>query len=303
MPASEPLVSVVVATNRASDYLAEALASVREQTYTNLELIVVDDGSPVPDAISAAVAAVPKAVLLRTAPRGVSAARNAGADAARGQFLAFLDDDDRWHAERVARHVQAHREDASAIASYCGIRTVDASGTRVLAPADQVAVTSRRDVASRRTGILIGNFFVKRAEFEKIGGFDTGIHLAEDLDLILRLSARGRFAFVPGALVDYRAYGANSTGRHRELTASIDDVLRRHRDAARERGEAELVEAFTESIAKNHRFAWWSALRASRAALGRREPVTAASEIWWAARTAPSGLPRAVWRRVRGTRG
>lgn len=300
MIAALPLVSVVIATNRAGPYLAEAMESVRAQTHPNVEVIVVDDGSPDPDLVAATVETIPGAVLVRQPAAGVGVARNTGVARARGEYVAFLDDDDRWHPERLARHVAAHANDADAVASYCGIRTIDASGERELAPADQVAVASRLDIARRRTGILLGNLMVRRDHLAAVGGFHTGIRLAEDLDLVLRLAQRGPFVFVPGALVDYRAYGDNTTARHRELTRSIDHVLRLHEWSAQERGDPELVAALRESIRKNERFAWWSAGRAARAAARERRPAAAVGEIAWALRTAPRGLLDGVTRRVRG---
>lgn len=294
-----PLVSVVVATNRAGPFLAEALASVAAQTHTAVELVVVDDGSPDPEAVASAVASVPGAVLVRQPPSGVGVARNVGAARASGDLLAFLDDDDRWHPERLARHVAVHAERPDAVASYCGMRTVDASGERELAPADQVAISSRLDVARRRTGILLGNLVVRRADLEAAGGFHTAIRLAEDLDLVLRLAQRGPFAFVPGTFVDYRASGQNTTARHRELTRSIDQVLRLHAWSARERGDHALEAALRESLRKNDRFAWWSAGRAARAAARERRPAAALGEIGWALRTAPGGLLDGVARRLR----
>ncbi|NYE18728.1 glycosyltransferase family 2 protein [Microbacterium immunditiarum] len=301
MPARPPLVSVVVATNRAGEHLGEALDSVAAQTHPAVELIVVDDGSADPDAVAAIVSRASNARLLRQPPTGVSAARNRGAGEARGELLTFLDDDDRWHPERLARHAAVHVDDPDAVASYCGIQTIDATGERVLAPADQVAVASTADIARRRTGILLGNLVMRRDRFAEVGGFDEGLRLAEDYDLILRLAQLGRFAFVPGALVDYRSYGENSTIRHRELVASIDEIVRRHERAARESGDDELVAALRDSARKNDRFAWWSAGRAARRALGERHPLRAVSEVWWALRTAPLGLVDGVARRVRGS--
>lgn len=297
---SGPLVSVVIATNRAGGFLSEALDSVRSQTYANVEVIVVDDGSPDPGAVARIVEAHPQARLVRQDASGVSIARNVGVAGSSGELVAFIDDDDRWHPERLARHVAAHAAQPGAVASYCGIQTIDVRGERVLAPADQIAIDGPADVARRRTGILLGNTVVRRDELTRVGGFHTGIRLAEDLDLVLRLALRGEFIFVPGALVDYRASGANSTARHRELTRSIDNVVRLHAWNAHERGDTEFAAALQESLRKNERFAWWSAVRAARSALRGRRPGEAAGELWWALRTAPRGLVDGALRRARG---
>jgi glycosyltransferase involved in cell wall biosynthesis len=300
--ARPPLVSVVIATNRAGPYLSEALASVSVQTYPSVEVIVVDDGSPEPDLVAAAAAEVPGSVLIRQKASGVSVARNIGTAHARGELLAFLDDDDRWHPDRLAAQTATLLGEPDAVVSYCGMRTIDDRGA-VLVEADQVAITDRTDVARRTTGIILPNLLMRRDAFHAVGGFHSGIRFAEDLDLVLRLAERGPVAFEPRALVDYRAHAHNTTSRHRALTRGIDHVLRLHEWSARERGDRELVAALRDSLRKNERFAWWSAGRAARAALRDRRPARALGELGWALATAPRGLLDGAARRVRRSSG
>ncbi|HEY5224719.1 MAG TPA: glycosyltransferase [Microbacteriaceae bacterium] len=292
-----PLVSVVIATNRGGGFLREAVDSVRTQTYSSVELILVDDGSPQPREIASAAALVPGARVVRQAAAGPSVARNRGARLATGRYLSFLDDDDRWHPQRIAAAVARLEADSAAVLAYCAMRTVDAAG-RVLVEADQRAVADRLEVARRATGILLPNILVRAEAFALVGGFHSRIRFAEDLDLVLRLAESGPFAFEPAVLVDYRAHDANSTRRHRALARGIDEVLRLHRWAADERGDALLVAALDESIRKNDRFAWWSAGRAARVALANGRPGVATAELWWAMRAAPRGLVDGTARRL-----
>jgi glycosyltransferase involved in cell wall biosynthesis len=294
-----PLVSVVVATNRVSPFLAQALQSLTDQTHPRVEVIVVDDGSPDPSAVEAAVAtAAPSARVLHRAPSGVSAARNAGAAAATGELLVFFDDDDLSRRDRFERQAARLMASDATVACYCGMRTIDTDG-RVLVEADQTAVRDRLDVARRRTGILLGNLMMRRADFDAVGGFDTRLSLAEDLDLVLSLSERGDFVFEPEALFDYRLHGGNTTSRHRELAASIDRIVRAHRLRAETAGDAELVRAHSESLRANNRFAWWGAMRHARAELRARRWGTAASDLAWAVRFAPFAPFDAVRQRLR----
>jgi len=299
MDAREPLVSAVIATNRASPFLLEAVDSVREQIYGRIELVVVDDGSDAAAAAAIAEAAArhPRSRVIRQTAAGVAAARNRGAEQSEGDFLAFLDDDDRWHPDRIAAHVAAHRAMPDAVASYCRMQTVDEEG-RVLVEADQAAVRSRAEIAARRTGIIAPNLFVARTAFDDAGGFPVGMRYAEDLELVLRLAARGPFAFAADGLVDYRAHGGNTTRNHRALVVAIDEVLRRNLAQAVAAGDDAVVEGLRESIRKNDRFAWWGAARAARARLADREPVAALGELWWALRTSPRGLGDGLTRRI-----
>jgi Predicted glycosyltransferases len=270
MTETSTLVSVVVATNRARPYLTDAIASVAAQTWPDIELIVVDDGSDDPDEVRRAAGQISESRVVQLMPSGVSAARNLGASLARGEYLVFLDDDDLWAPERVERHVTAMIDRRDAVASYCGMRTVHAETGEVLAPADQTAIGDRLDVARRTTGIILPNLFLRRAAFESAGGFDERLRFAEDFDLALRLAQQGPpFVFVPGALVDYRATSANATRRHHELVQGIDAVLRGRRQEASQRGDHALVAALDESIRKNGRFAWWGRTRREDGAAGK----------------------------------
>lgn len=292
------LVSVIVATNRAGEFLDEAIGSLAAQSETRYELIVVDDGSPDPTVVRRAAAAIDGAVVLRQEPAGPAAARNAGVRRARGRWLAFLDDDDRWHPDRLAAQLARFDADAAAVAGYCGLRTIDARG-EVLVEADQVAVDGEADIARRRTGIILPNLMVRTDVFTDAGGFDPALRLAEDLDLLLRIARRGPVVFEPRPLVDYRTHGDNVTRRFRALVTAIDGVLRRHRAEAQARGDSALVAAFDESLRKNDRYAWWAAGRAARASWTERHPAAAAGHLWWALRTAPAGLLDGLRRRAR----
>ncbi len=221
-----------------------------------------------------------------------------GAASARGRYLAFLDDDDRWHPERLARHIEAHRHVPSAVLSFCGMRSIDESGA-VIAEAAQTRLDSMADVASNAGTVKMPNCVIQRSAFTKAGGFDSTLQFAEDLDLVLRLARLGPFAFVDGAFVDYRAHRDNTVKRHRELVASIDAVLRFHLALAALRAERGWTSGLKSAIRANDRYAWWAALRATRAGRGSGRVAGALSELAWLMRTAPFGLADALTRRLR----
>jgi glycosyltransferase involved in cell wall biosynthesis len=294
-------VSVVVATNRRSPYLAEAVRSAAEQTRPPREIVVVDDGSADPAGIEADVSGIPGVTVLHRAAGGVSAARNAGAREASGDVLAFLDDDDRWHPRRLERQLGDWASAPDAVAAYCGEQTIDAEG-RVLVAGGQRPAADRTVIARREAGVFMPNLLVRRDVFERLGGLDEGIRLAEDLDLVLRLADAGPFVFTPDTLVDYRAHPGNTTRRYRELGRAIDAVVRRHLSAAAARGDRELVAAHRDSLRANKRYAWWAAVRAARENRSRGAAGAAVGDLAWAARFAPLAVPDALVRRLRGVR-
>ncbi|MTH66911.1 glycosyltransferase [Agromyces bracchium] len=292
------LVSVVMATNRVSEYLAEALHSVVTQRHQPVEMIIVVNGLPDAEPVMKAVRMiVPEALVLSVPESNVSTARNLGIAHAKGEYVAFLDDDDRWDRDRLALQTAALEAAPHAVAAYCGMRVIDEAGS-VLLEADQTQV-DRTGIARRTTGIIAPNLLVRRASLDRVGGFHPAFRLAQDLDLVLRLGQLGEFAFVPRGLVDYRAHPGSVTRRHRELVRAIERVLLLHRAAATERGDGELVEALSESLRKNRRFAWWRALRSAKAEVRRGKPGAAAREIAWALRVAPTGLVDGALRHAR----
>ena len=99
-----PLVSVIIPTYNRADLVQEALASVKAQTFRDFEIVVVDDGGT--DGTCEVLSAWRETRVLRhPGRRGVSAARNTGITAARGQWLAFLDSDDLWLPDKLARQI------------------------------------------------------------------------------------------------------------------------------------------------------------------------------------------------------
>ncbi|MBE7699692.1 glycosyltransferase family 2 protein [Oerskovia sp. Sa1BUA8] len=299
---AEPLVSVVVATNRGGPFLAEALASVAAQTYPHVELVVVDDGSPDPAVIRDLVEQAGVGTVLRLDPSGVSVARNTGVRHTRGSLLAFLDDDDRWHPDRVRLTVEALASRPDAVIGYCAMRTVDAAGDQLVA-ADQRPARDARDVVRGRTGIMLPNLVIRRSAFDAVGGFDPVYRQGEDLDLVLAATTLGPFVHVDDVLVDYRYHPGNTTRAYRDLAAGIRVILRERRAQARAadpRGTAGLDAAYRDRLRANDRFAAWSAARAARAELAERRVGAALGHVAWAARFAP--LAPVDWVRERARR-
>lgn len=282
----DALVSVVIATNRGGAFLSEALASVAAQSHPRVEVILVDDGSPDPDALRAIVADFPGVRVLRTEPSGVSAARNHGAAHCSGDILAFLDDDDRWHPDRLQRQVSdlAGRQDA--VAGYCRMRTIDTKGLEIV-PGDQCAVRDVHDVIRGITGIILPNLVISRRTFEEIGGFDPAYRQGEDMDLVLKAARRGHFVFTDEVLVDYRHHEGNTTRSHRDLATGLRTILRTHLLSVREDGRDDLVADYRHRLRANDRFAAWSAARAAKGLLREGRVAAAFGEIAWALSFAP----------------
>jgi glycosyltransferase involved in cell wall biosynthesis len=246
----EPRVSVVVPTIRDGRFLGEALASVSRQTYSSWEVIVVDDGADDAAGVEEAVATVPGATLLRQARSGVSIARNAGALHARGEFVAFLDDDDVWEPGRLEAQVSALDASPAAVACYSSGYTIESDGRKV---SDDWTIPggSRQDMLSGAVDIpRIVTLLVRRDEFFRLGGFNPAFRYGEDNELILRLLQYGEMTFVQEALVGYRRHDSNVTSAPGvEVERAADRLITLQIWGAQAAGDSERERLLRENLA------------------------------------------------------
>lgn len=282
-----PVVSMVMATNRSSPFLEEAVDSMVRQGYPQVEIIIIDDGSPDPQALVDLLSGYPEVRLHRQTPAGISVARNTGVALSQGALIGFFDDDDRYPPDWIERHVANLGSRPEAVLSYGGLRLIDSTGQEFGAVTEAPPSPSARAVRRRDMQLLAGSFVLRRADFEALGGFNPLFGGVEDLDLVLRCLARGAFVPVPGLLRDYRTHSANVTRDHHMIAQGIDRVVRLHRETARAARDAAAVGDYSTSLAVNRRFASWRSGQALRADLQAGLPSAAAAELLWILRFVP----------------
>jgi glycosyltransferase involved in cell wall biosynthesis len=222
-----PTVSVIVVTRDRPQLLADALASVAVQSPAPLELRVGDDGGGGATAVAELVPLLELTVLPLTFGHP-GAARNAVANGARGDVLAFLDDDDLWRPGHLSGLVAAFVEDEVGFAwRDCEVvrETLAADGRRV--PGARRTLARDWDEALMRSDDYLppSGWGVRRALFERLGGFDTGFRFSEDWDFALRAAAVTRVRRVPGVTVEVRLREEGNFSS--EFTAERLDCLRR----------------------------------------------------------------------------
>lgn len=205
---TRPLFSVIIPCYRAAATIGMAMRSVLDQTQANLELIIVDDGSPDASLNIARVVAGddPRVLLLRQSNAGVSAARNAGIAAARGRFLAFLDADDRWVGDALARHAAAFAADEGLGVSFGMVRFYDPTMRHPGRASSPRGALSLVDALGENLTCTASNIVVRRRVVDEVGGFDTTLGHAEDQEFIARILATTawRVGGLPHELVHYR---------------------------------------------------------------------------------------------------
>jgi GT2 family glycosyltransferase len=248
-PASEtPFISVVIPTYNRADLLCESLKSVFRQEETDFEVIVVDDGST--DDLSKVVEDFRDRVnFIRQDKSGPGSARNRGAAAARGEYLAFLDSDDLWFPWTLGvfrRIIGGHR--SPAILSSSLVEFSDVSGLLGIRQQPVQTESFGDYLGSSRRGYFVGAGMavIRRGDFFEVGGFRAGFVNAEDHDLMLRMgTATGFVQLLQPTTTAWRRHpGSATTNFDRTLEGTQYLVEQEHRGAypggagrARERRE------------------------------------------------------------------
>lgn len=228
MTTENPLVSVIIPNYNHARFLGDAVRSVLEQTYRPVEIIVVDDGSTDNSGEVAAGFGEQIRYIYQT-NAGLSAARNTGLRAAKGDLIGVLDADDMYEPNFLATLVAALQADPEADGVYCGYQFVDETNN----PLPQI---ENRPVPSADlyTALLDGNFFVpesvflRRRVYDVVGFFDESLRACEDWDVWLRAAKKFRLIHSPHILTRHRVLaGSMSTDPLRMLTARLA-VLKKH---------------------------------------------------------------------------
>lgn len=231
--AASPLVSIIIPAFNASATLERALASVAAQTYPQWEAIVVDDASTDDTAAAALRRGDPRCrVIRRGGCGGPSAARNDGLATAKGELVAFLDADDEWLPEKLARQVAALAAHPAAGFCVCDMRAVHEDGSEGPSVFARQLPTAGPDawkalLASSFVGT--SSVVAPRRLVDDVGGFDRSLAVGEDQDLFIKLARRGEVVVVPEALAIYHYRRASySAGYARDQADIVLGMVRRH---------------------------------------------------------------------------
>lgn len=225
---AKPAVSVIIPTHNRLGLLRQALDSVAAQTFTDLEVIVIDDASD--EAVEPGVRghrAGPR-VLRQTACRGPAAARNRGLQEAAADTVAFLDSDDLWQPTKLERFMRALDADDSTDIYYGPMQPIDIKG-RVVPGRTKPCHAGR--IAERlfcSSFVHVPTVVCRKTLLEQYGGFDESLPVCEDYDLWLRISLDHAFGLVEEPLALRRLHNDRLSKAHmsRNLSAKAHVLCR-----------------------------------------------------------------------------
>jgi glycosyltransferase involved in cell wall biosynthesis len=206
-----PTVSVVIpAYNGVSRYLDEAIQGVLAQTFQAFELIVVDDAST--DDTARVIQRFPQVRYFRRAANGgQAAARNDGARLAKGEYLAFLDQDDLWEPSMLEETVAVLEADPAAAIVHCDGYQVNERNEILEYDGAMKPTASITQILRGGHDVATSGSLFRKACFDAVGGYDEQLPIWEDIDLAIRLYQQNRIVHLPKPLYRHRLYANNAS--------------------------------------------------------------------------------------------
>ena len=219
-----PLVSVVIPTHDRPRRVRRAIRSVERQTYEPIELVVVDDCSSQPvSSVLEREPALERFDLHRLEEnRGGSAARNIGIDAATGEYLAFLDDDDRWKPTKLDRQISALEAAPAEVGlAYTGVVQLGPDGTVNAVTAGAADGDVTRQLLRRNVVGTISSVVLRRSVLDHVGGLDERFPSWQDWAFYVRVSEHTRFLALKDPLVVRHNAGTDQLSHAYETKRNI----------------------------------------------------------------------------------
>jgi hypothetical protein len=276
---STPAVSVVIPAFRVAGYIADTLDSVLAQTCQDIEILVVNDGSPDTEALRAAVVPYRDRIRYLEQPQGgPSKARNTAIAEARGDLLAFLDGDDLWAPTFLASQLAILDREPDAVLVWADSQPfgAGADGPTLMTSEPPSGDCDVAALLTARCVVFTSTVVARRRAVIEAGGFDETLHRCEDFDLWLRLALRGRLLYTREVLGRRRLHPSSQSAapaamlraqiavRQRFVQVTpLSAEVRRLADETDVRCEAEIA------LAEGHRLLAAGDARAARQAFAR----------------------------------
>ena len=291
------MISVILPVYNGEKTIQRTVESVLHQTYSEFELIVINDGSQDNTLNILSNIADPRIKIVSYANAGVSASRNRGIALATGEFISFIDADDLWTAEKLAAQLNALQTHPTAAVAYSWTDWID-ENDRPLRPGGRSTVSGNvyehlllRDFIESGSNIL-----VRRSALDTVGLFDETLSFAEDWDLWLRLAAQYEFVGVPAPQILYRVSAHSASCNVWQMEAGSLQVINR----AFSQAPQALQSLKSQVLASRYQY---FTIKAIEGNLERRLGMAAARYFWTAIRHQPAWVKRSklmlvIWAKI-----
>lgn len=221
-------VSIIIPAYNGDCYLEEAITSILTQTYTDWEIIIIDDGST-DDTPNIIQKYNDRTKYFRQSNQGVAASRNLGLAKATGEYVAFLDQDDVFLPHKLATQVNVLANHPTVGMVNSGWEIVDRHGKvqAAVEPWQQVPQLSLKNLIVWKP-VFLGAMLFRRSWLERTGGFDISLKQTPDVDLVLNLAAIGcNAAWVQQTTVKYRQHESNASRNSLLQAQELEFILAR----------------------------------------------------------------------------
>lgn len=227
---SNPLVSVIIPTYNRDTYLEKAIQSVANQTYGNIEMIIIDDGSKVNYAESICNQFA-NCKYYHKGNGGLSSARNFGISVAKGEYIAFLDDDDFWKSDKLEKQVEILKTYPSVDCVHSSAAVVDEKGNFT-----GQCIGAEQNKVHKRSGYVFWNALgtwvvksptplIRKDVFQPDLLFDESIKVGEDIDFYQRMFYRHKVLYINEPLAFYREYNSKRLSVQLEKYIGIEKKM------------------------------------------------------------------------------
>jgi glycosyltransferase involved in cell wall biosynthesis len=232
MQSGLPLISVVIPCYNYGRYLGVSISSALNQTYKNIEIVCVNDGST--DDTDEAIKPFlddPRVKYMKQENVGQAKARNAGIRKSNGSLIAFLDADDKWEEEKLEKQISLFSEEKVGVV-YSRSGFMGPEGEKLDLQRTGRYIQPRAGYVAKE--LFCDNFVpfsscvIRREALEKVGFFSESLDLSEDWDLLLRISVHYNFAYVDEPLLVYRMGHAGQVSSNMERVYASHNLIRQN---------------------------------------------------------------------------
>lgn len=225
---SNPLISIITPTYNRADFLPEAIESVLTQDYENFEFLIIDDGST--DNSKEVIDRYTDCGKIRyfyQENSGQSVARNKGIAEAKGNFICFLDSDNRWLPGKLSSSIRAFESHPEVDIVYGDVVLINEDG-KEFSRKNMQRYSGRITKELLKNNCVSMNTTMTRTEkIREIGGFSSHVKVADDFDLWLRLSASCSYLYIPEMMADYRVMKNQISSDKTRRINSNEEIIQR----------------------------------------------------------------------------